>query len=293
MRYITVCDDLTRFHWEVEVLIGNFKSVGISPSKIEIVLLHNGRPSDKSLELQKKHPDVKLFWYIDTRPDKLYVASKKPWGMYLHLQAHPQTEEAIFYHDTDIAFTKKINEDFFQNHGDWWGSNCEGYIGYDYVYGKGEAQYLQMCKIVGIPDEFVRFNMGIGAQYIIKNSTPSYWLKVYEDSNKLYKYLMDNNKGVEYPIQIWTAEMWATLWVAWQFGHRTKIHEDLNFVMATNGRQEIEKVKIFHNAGVTNELKDKMFYKGEYFSKYPTNLPEYNQTYASAWYVEQIRKYVS
>jgi hypothetical protein len=118
-----------------------------------------------------------------------------------------------------------------------------------------------------------------------------YWLKVYEDSNKLYQ--LFKSRTDTGGIQVWTAEMWATLWVAYQFGKRVKNHKELDFIMGTNNIADVEKVKIYHNAGVTDKIKETHFFKGEYTNKYPLTFRNtLRKNNASWWYVEQIKKYV-
>jgi hypothetical protein len=215
--------------------------------------------------------------------------------MYRHLQNIPDLnkEEAIFYHDSDMLFIKKVNEFLLESGDKWYTSNCDGYINHDYVIGRGVEQYYKMCEIVGISPDLVKHNDGGGAQYIMKHTTAAYWLKVYEDSNKLWHYFeKQKEEGKVNNLQIWTAEMWATLWVGYQFGYRIVNHKELDFTMAPHLIKELKEVNIFHNAGVTDGYKEVMFFKGEYISKYPIQLrTTYEENkYASQFYWESIKK---
>lgn len=293
MKYISVSPDQIYFHWQIEVFIQNFLEVGINGNKIEVILLYDDRPSAKGLEIQKKYPFVRFFFYKDDRKDKSYIPAKKPYGMYKHLLEYPDlNDEPIFYHDADIIFIKKIHEQPLESGDAWYLSDCDSYIGYKYVVSKGYDQFVGMCDIVGIPANYVKFNEGGGAQYVVKKTTASYWLKVYEDSNKLYKYLAERNKGIPECIQVWTAEMWATLWVAWQFGFITKIHDELKFIFATNAYDDVSKCKILHNAGVTQRNSKEMFFKGDYSNGYPKNDLKYEDKFASYYYYEQVKKHL-
>jgi hypothetical protein len=278
-------------------MISNFKEVGIVAGKIDIIILHHYyNPSEKARELQLKYPDVRFNFYRDDRQDKSYIPSKKPYGMYKHLRNYPDlNKEAIFYHDSDMLFIKKVNEVLLESGDRWYTSDTDGYIGHDYVIGRGIEQYYKMCEIVGVSPDLIKHNDGGGAQYVIKNTTPAYWLKVYEDSNKLWHFFEKQKaEGKDNNLQLWTAEMWATLWVAYQFGYRIRNHQELKFTMGPHPIAELKDCKIYHNAGVTDALKEKMFFKGEYINRYPKDLrTTYEENkYASEFYLAAIKKYL-
>jgi hypothetical protein len=151
-----------------------------------------------------------------------------------------------------------------------------------------------MCEIVGVSPDLIKHNDGGGAQYVMKNTTPSYWLKVYEDSNKLWHFFEKQKaEGKDNKLQLWTAEMWATLWVAYQFGFRVKNHKDLDFAMGPNPISDIDRLKIYHNAGVTDNIKETHFFKGEYINKFPTEIREtILNSNCSYWYAQQIKKFI-
>ena len=62
-------------------------------------------------------------------------------------------------------------------------------------------------------------------------------------------------------VQIWCAEMWATLWNIWLFGLDTEIHSELNFTWASNGIDGYFDTKILHNTGLSNADKTNVFNK--------------------------------
>ena len=297
MIYLSVSPDIPRFHWEIETYINNFISVDINPNKIEVVMLYNGKePSNEGIALQQKYPTVRMFFYKDDRDDKSYIPSKKPYGVYKHMLSFPNlNKEAIFYHDSDIVFTKKINEHLLEHSDVWYTSNTDGYIAYDYVVGRGKEQYYEMCEIIGVDPLLVKHLDGGGAQYVIKNTNASYWLKVYEDSNKLWHFFeQQKQKGKDGDLQLWTAEMWATLWVGYQFGYRIKNHKELDFAMSTCHISNVDKIKIVHNNGITESMKNDYFFKGEFVNKRPTesNLKEYKTDRCNSFYVNEIKKYI-
>ena len=302
MLYVSVQPDINYFHWQVELYLFNFLQVGINPEDIHVIFLHNGTtPSEKGLEMQKKNPLVNFFFTQDDRPDKSYIPSIKPWGMYKWIQSNLAfIKKQIFYHDSDIIFREKVNESLFIDKTIQYMSDTISYIGYDYVISKGEEQLQKMAEVIGVSVETIRNNQlsSGGAQYILSNTTPTYWQKVYEDSNKLY-WLMDREakttvpKLGDYLIQKWCAEMWATLWNLWYFESKTEVHKELNFTFATAPVLEWDRNKILHNAGVTDKEKNKLFFKGDYIDKMPylEDLNYVSPEYCSFKYIENMQKF--
>jgi hypothetical protein len=305
MIYLSVQPDNQYFHWQVEVYINNFINVGINPNKIEVIFLYNGSPSVEAKRLQSEYNTCRFFFYPDDRPDKSYIPSIKPWGVFKHLSAFPDLNKgAIFYHDSDIIFIKKINELLFERDKTWYLSDTVSYIGYNYVASKGKEQLLDMLDVLRIERNLVKNNQknSGGAQYIVKDTTPAFWYKVYEDCPKLYSVMSSwenkyNQKPPQdyledkyHPIQKWCAEMWSTLWNAWMFGHQTEVHKDLDFVFATDSLSRCEKVNIMHNAGVTSKDSHRLFHKGDYINKSPldSNLEFVDKNSASFKYVQSI-----
>ena len=305
MKYISVQPDIPYFHWQVEVYVNNFISIGINQNDINVIFMIGLTPSVKVIELQIKYSEVRFFFYSDNRPDKSYIPSIKPWGMFKHFIENKYLEnEKIFYHDSDIVFREKIDETFFTDN-KWYLSDTISYIGYNYCISKGSEQLEKMADIVGISVDTIKENQNSsgGAQYIMSNIQAKYWEKVYNDSNALYK-LMEgielNNKQngtwsppntvINYPIQKWCAEMWSTLWNAWYFGYKTEVHKELKFSFATSPITEWYDRKIMHNAGVTVDINKTLFFKGDFINKSPfdENLEYVDKNKCSFKYVENI-----
>lgn len=70
-------------------------------------------------------------------------------------------------------------------------------------------------------------------------------------------------------LQIWCADMWAILWGAWMRGYETKVIPEMHFCWATDQAPRWHEVYIYHNAGVTPDAQEKMFYKGSFIDKLP------------------------
>jgi len=268
------------FYWQIRAMLYSFKINDVDMSKVHVLLGVGDEdiPSQFDL-LELEYSDVSFKYYNDDRIDKRYHPSIKPYLVYKHYIDNPYLEnKTIFYHDCDIVLTKPI--DFSKTMSDYifYMSDTVSYIGYDYIYSKGENVLDKMTSIVNIDKSVVKKNQNNsgGAQYIIKNVNNLYWKSVYEDSNKLYFEMIDflrtiPSKDKEYGLQIWCAEMWATLWNIWKIGRETRIHDSLNFSWATSCIADWNKYSIYHNAGVVNN-NQKMFFKGDYTNNLPYNV---------------------
>jgi hypothetical protein len=111
-----------------------------------------------------------------------------------------------------------------------------------------------------------------GGQYLIKDTDYKFWTKVYEDCTPLYKQMLSYQR--RFPInpgqiQFWTAEMWSLLWNLWLFDFKTEITSELDFSWATDNVEKYNTKPILHMAGVTDDLKDRKFFKGGYIDVDP------------------------
>lgn len=266
------------YTWQVEVMINNFIQMGVHPNQIDVVCsTQNGVIPEKWTKLASHYNYVRFFFYDDTRKSRFYISSIRPNILKQHWLAHPELEnEAIFYHDNDIVFTKPINWDRFLEDNKWYGSDTRWYISHDYILSKGEDVLNKMCEIVGIDKQIVENNElnSIGAQYLMKNIDWKFWETIEWQSEKLFKDISDiNDRKVRenptyHPIQIWCADMWALLWNAWKRGKITVCHQDFEFSWGTSVGDDWNRFNIFHNAGVVND-KDGLFYKANYMNKLP------------------------
>ena len=68
---------------------------------------------------------------------------------------------------------------------------------------------------------------------------------------------------------MWTSDMWAVLWNIWLLDIETKITNELDFSWATDNLEQYNKKPILHMAGVTEDLKNTKFYKGDYINVNP------------------------
>jgi hypothetical protein len=307
MKYICVQPRLVYYAWQLEVMISNFLKHGVSPQDIQILVAYSPDQNDRTnhpdvvdlfSKLLKRFEPVKFFFYRDTRTKPCYISSVRPNILKQHFKWNPDlTNEAVFYHDCDIVFTKTPDFSKFINSKVWYMSNTEGYIGSRYILSKGEDIYNKMCEIVGIDKKIPKImesNSG-GAQYLMKGLTSEFWEKVESDSEKLYQYFLDDEpkklaeNPAYHPIQKWTSDMWAVLWNAWYFEHETKVDEYFNFTWATDSIDKWNQNLIYHNAGVVGP--GELFYKGQFINTLPYFCEDtFSQNNASYNYFKEIKE---
>jgi hypothetical protein len=113
------------------------------------------------------------------------------------------------------------------------------------------------------------------------------------------------NFNKKYPItngeiQIWTAEMWSILWNMWYWGYRTEITPLIDFCWGTDDIEKCETHPILHMAGVTEEQKGSLFFKGDYINVNPIDclnkdINHFNyvkNTSTGVKYINEIKKII-
>lgn len=280
IRFICAQPTSLFYAWQVEVLINNFMDMGINPNNIDIVSWKmNDIIPTEWVKLTQKYP-VRFFFYDDTRTMKHYISSIRPNILKQHFILHPELEnEAIFYHDCDIVFTKPIDWKQFLDDDKWYGSDTRWYIAHSYILSKGQDIIDKMCEIIGIEESIIKDNElnSIGAQYLMKGINAEFWANVERDCEILYKDIsaLNNTKKAKdnqyHELQIWCADMWAVLWNAWKLGKETICHPDLEFAWGTSSESDYNRLNILHNAGVVSSA-DGLFYKAEFMNRLPYNL---------------------
>lgn len=302
LRFICAQPATLYYAWQVEVMLNNFMEMGVNPNFIDIVCWkQNGVIPEEWSKLANGY-SARFFFYDDTRETKHYISSIRPNILKQHWAAHPYLkDDAIFYHDSDIIFSKPINEWINKQiiiDDDWYGSDTRWYIAHSYIVGKGQQIIDKMCEIMDLPESLIKDNEmnAIGAQYLMKNVDYEYWDRVESDCEQLFKQITDLNNEIKkdnptyHELQIWCADMWAVLWGAWRREWKTNCLPEFDFSWGTSGELDFNRMNIMHNAGVTSS-KDGFFYKAEYMNSLPYNveLDIKNET-ASKKYWEWIQK---
>ena len=285
--FVTAQPDVPYFIWQIKLYVHNFIENGIDPSQIHVVLgivSVGGKPSDESLKLTEL--GINIHHFTDFRRKKNYIPSIKPYLISQWIQTNSDHGKLFFLHDADIMFKELPNFDELLKDDVCYLSDTIGYIGHDYIVdccGRYERQHpnseknqllQEMCDVIGVSQECIECNEenSGGGQYLIKNTDWLVWQKIYFDCTPLFDKMMSYQK--RFPIspgeiQFWTAEMWSLLWNLWYFGIETKITKELDFSWATDSIKIYEKKPILHMAGVTDDMKRKKFYKGEFINENP------------------------
>lgn len=286
MKYICAQPETKYYAWQVDTMILSFLQNGVKQEEI-IVLL--GKENNKSfIKVRLKYPKVNFHKY--SVEHFAYSPAIKPYLMWQYFKDNPQKEQ-YFYHDCDIVFTKPL--DSFDNKYIYC-SNTIAYIGYNYIISKGEEVLDLMCRVMDIDKEVVKKNQDVsgGCQFVFETLPAEMWRNVYKNSIRLYKALVRQTKHhrikEEYPIQTWTAEMWATLWEMWKAGYETKVVDELAFSWATDKIKNLSQTKILHNAGVSDQKH--LFKKYKHRFEYPREDLEIDKKYCSSYYYEKVKE---
>lgn len=285
LRYICVQPRTLYYAWQVEVMINNFLKRGLNANYIDVLIAWNpddltSTPENIDLwnKLSSHYNNIRFFFYQDTRKKPIqYISSIRPNILKQHFQKYPELKnEAIFYHDCDIVFTKNPDFNHLLNDDIWYLSDTNSYINSKYILSKGQDVYDKMCEILGMHPAIPKLmnDQSGGAQYIMKNVDHFFWEKVEIDCENLYREVSKINakKKQEDPnyheLQIWCADMWAVLWNCWLLGNQTKIVPEMNFSWGTDQISRWEETTIYHNAGITCSCGGQ-FYKANYMNKLP------------------------
>ena len=285
IKFMCVQPDDMYFHWQVEVFINNAIKVGINPNSIHIIFSFESLPSNEGLDLSRRYPFVRFFFYKRNRRDNYgYIPILRPDALHQHFTRFPElSEEVIFYHDSDIIFRELPDFDSLIVDDVWYFSDTVSYIGAKYIRSKSDKLFSDLCDIAGVSEELLDSNdeNSGGAQYLMKGVNSDFWKEVEFLALDLYKYMkeaemverstLEPHELASYnPIQKWCADMWAVLWCGLRRGEKIRISPELGFSWGTSaGMEEWNRNKIMHNAGVTDSAGGRLFYKGEYINKLP------------------------
>jgi hypothetical protein len=166
--------------------------------------------------------------------------------------------------------------------------------------------------LVGLPEGKIlaeNDNSG-GSHYLVKGVNSEYFEKVENDSNAIYKLMLEYNAKYDAEwgpekvngwvagvsgVQAWSAFMHSLLYNLWYFGKEVKVTDRLAFCWGSDVIERWNTREIFHNAGVThaNSQSHNLFYKGSYTTRLPYQdvmEKSYNEAYASNEYAKILRE---
>ncbi len=289
MKYISAQPETKYYEWQIDTLIYSYLKNKVDPNDIIILLGDTGEY--RFDRLRKKYPTVtfKSYPYIQG----IYSPAVKPYLMSKYFGSCSCTHgEQYYYADADTILLKPLpnfpKDTVFM-------SNTRSYIGLKYIRSKGEEILDLMADAAKIDKRILeeRDLEAGGAQFIFTGTDGKFWKDVYTNSNALYRVMRDYNHSHQdkyegtYPIQSWTAEMWATLWQFWKRGFKTEISEELDFCWATDPLGMLEGKRILHNAGVTGKHKG-LFVKSQYTKQDPPSDLDITKTHCSYYYYKQV-----
>jgi hypothetical protein len=302
MKFVCAQPAIDYYAWQVEVMILNFIRNGVNANDIHIVCGYYGSVPERWRKLANTYNYVCFFFYPDDRPKKGYIPSIRPYILHKHWIARPELEkETVFYHDSDIILSKPFAFQHLSEGDTCYVADTISYIGANYVRSKGEHYLDIMTSIVGVDKQLVIDNEkdSGGAQYIIKDIDALFWETMYHDVEEMYttvNQMIAEDKAKDpshHEIQIWCADMWCLLWGLWKRGKEVKVTQELSFSWGTSNIEQWDMHNIFHNAGVTHERANELFYKGAYIHTLPfddVSKKTYSDKFCSIKYVDEILK---
>jgi hypothetical protein len=297
MKYICAQPGTSYYAWQIEIMLMNFKEMGIPLQDVHIVCaMHDQNALHLYHQISNQYPEAVIEFYPDTRRTKHYPSSIRPNILKQHFFKH-KLNEPFFYHDCDMIFTKKVDFTPFLNDDICYGSDTRFYIGHDYIKSKGYGILEMMASLTGIDVETIKENElnCIGAQYLIKGVDFRFWDEVEKICESLFLEITLENNRIKadnpnyHELQIWTADMWAVLWNLWKWGKQTKVDDYFDFAWATSTIEDWERLNIFHNAGIT-ETGHGFFYKGDYMHKPLNKELQIREKSAQKHYYEYVKK---
>lgn len=277
-----------RFEWEVATAVYDLQQNGIKDSDIVVLFSEH---DNNIIERLKAKFDVNIHVYVDSRTDKSYIPSLKPYLMYRYLLENSDREKETYYYiDSDVVFNsipdpsqRPISPER------WYGSDCSGYMDLNYICSCRNSQKViqGLTDIIGIKLSDIKRMDCIGAQYVLCEPKAYQFEKIYKDSIQLWRFI----RNVDTDFQKWTVEMFATLYNMAYFGIKPVSHSSLDFIFPSDDIERFNDVHIMHNAGVTAEHNN-LFRKSDYINISPFNadLSHVDKSKASYSYVEKLNK---
>lgn len=285
-----VPDDF-RFYWETHMWLESLRNIGLSDKTVSLVFTPYGRQLNTRWKtLETLYPEAKFVSILGTKSLAAmmqdYIPLLRPYCLQQYFKRYPELEQhAIFYCDSDTYYTEKFDISHLLDDDVNYLSDTKSYISASYFDSKVKdvlphklekyrtIDVLQeVTNLVGISREIAEKNNDNsgGAQYLLKNITYEFWQEILENCLLIGSYLKGVNKeffaNENKGIQTWCRDMWAVLWNLWKHGRETKVVSELDFAWSTDVYEKVNKVGIFHNAGLNgNTLGDvPVFYKGKY-----------------------------
>lgn len=335
LKIISVVPDDLVFACQTLVQLSNFREHGYSDKYNVLVFVPKDRlhlgVNPKWAIIEKEFPEANFFYYndednvLDAIHSINYIPLLRPYCLKRHFKAHPELEQdAIFYIDSDIVFTKPLDFTPYLNDDINYLSDTKSYLNSDYfdsmitrvdppklaLYAKRDI-LNEVSSLFGIDRatcEKYKDATG-GAQYLLKNIDWKFWEKVEQGCIKFRMFFAYELGGInslyfvneDAGFQSWCADMASILWTLWAEGRETITPQDLDFAWGTDKIARWNEVYIYHDAGGNEITDDKgvthmLFHKRahEYINNISTyfesDLSHISPDYCSYNYVQEINK---
>lgn len=291
LNIICCTENKLRFAWETRVFLTSLREFGYSDKVRVLIYVTDKVTNNEWIKLQEDYKEVKFYFYDNPEIAKIgrafgYPPVARLYCLQKHWEQFPELEqEAVFYCDTDIVFTKKFDfEPYLQdniNYLSWTGNieRTDNYLWQPYLDSKLpnvnplKVERFKKIDIVnrlgnicGITREVItknNENTG-GAQYLLKNIKRQFWVDCFNTCCEIKMYLSDINqiymKGATAQekenngFQSWCADMWCVLYNLWKTAE-TRCPKEFDFAWSTDKIERLDEVFILHNAGVTSDEK--------------------------------------
>lgn len=300
MKFVIPIPDIPYYLWQALVQMANFRELGYEEDAHYPVVYFGDRPSDLFLRLWESDDlGCSLHAYPDTRADRSYPPSMKPWLMGKFFEQFPDEASDVYnYLDPDCVFTKPMDFTAFEDADDnrWYGSDTRLYTGAEYIRSKGEQLFLDLCAISGVDPAAVLAHdeNSLGAQYFVKRAGADFWFDLERKSVIAYRHMLAtaeqyHPEGHEYPIQVWCAEMYLQQYETIRARFTPVASDLMRFCWANAPASAWDDHVYFHDAGVPAENgRDfcTITWQSSPFGKEITVSPES----ASSRYVDLIRR---
>ncbi len=291
LKFICAHPDDNYYIWQTHSWLESLKEIGNSDKAIVLVFTPLDRtPNPNWKKIEDLYPESEFFHLQDqdniTKLISIYIPILRPYILMKYFEKNPSMRNnAVFYCDCDIVFTKNFNIDKYLDDDVCYLSDTNSYINASYFDSKVRdvlPEKLEEYKTrdilaevtlpVGITREICESNNlhSGGAQYLLKNIDSKFWSKVITDCLNITLFLKNINK--EYfeneskGFQSWCADMWAVLWNLWGREITTQVVPEMEFAWSTDHISKLDKVGIMHNAGIVSNMQGDIpvFYKGNY-----------------------------
>lgn len=292
LKFVCAQPDDTYYTWQVHMWLESLKELGLSDKAIVLVFTPGFRaPSRKWKQIENLYPEAEFAYYWDENNElnkylNLYIPILRPWILEKYWRDHPDmATKTVLYMDCDTVLTPNFNINHLIDDDVNYLSDTNSYINAKYFDSKVRdvlpeklEEYKKidvlgdLAKEIGISREIAEANNDHsgGAQYILKNIDADFWKDVKQDCIKIRitlqainkQYFASEDKG----FQSWCADMWAVLWNLWKREMVTRNAKELEFSWASDQMPKVDKLGIFHNAGITSDIMGETpcFYKGKY-----------------------------